>query len=215
MLKQAFQRFVPRDNALRTLLILLAVAAASVAAVPARAASPSLAEMAGQADELRRALEDLEGRSRSFGSALSGALRSAVSGGRGLDDVLRSLGNRLADIALSAGMKPLEGLIGGAMSGITGGIGKVLPFADGGVVSAPSYFPMGGNIGLMGEAGPEAIMPLTRGPDGKLGVRAAGGGGAVTVVMNISTPDVAGFQRSQSQIAAQAMRALSRGQRNR
>jgi phage-related minor tail protein len=68
----------------------------------------------------------------------------------------------------------------------------------------------------MGEAGPEAIMPLTRGPDGKLGVRSAGGGGgAVTVVMNISTPDVAGFQRSQSQVAAQAMRALARGQRNR
>jgi hypothetical protein len=33
--------------------------------------------------------------------------------------------------------------------------------------------------------------------------------------MNISTPDVAGFQRSQSQIAAETMRALSRGQRNR
>jgi hypothetical protein len=37
----------------------------------------------------------------------------------------------------------------------------------------------------------------------------------VTVVMNITTPDVAGFQRSQSQIAAQASRALARGQRNR
>jgi hypothetical protein len=47
-----------------------------------------------------------------------------------------------------------------------------------------------------------------------LGVQSAGGGQAVTVVMNISTPDVTGFQRSQSQIAAQASRALSRGQRN-
>ena len=43
----------------------------------------------------------------------------------------------------------------------------------------------------------------------------AGGGRPVTVVMNITTPDVQGFQRSQSQIAAQAARALSRGQRNR
>ena len=67
----------------------------------------------------------------------------------------------------------------------------------------------------MGEAGPEAIMPLTRGPDGSLGVRASGGGQPVTVVMNITTPDVAGFARSQSQIAAGAMRALARGQRNR
>jgi phage-related minor tail protein len=76
-------------------------------------------------------------------------------------------------------------------------------------------FPMRGGRGLMGEAGPEAIMPLARGPDGRLGVQAAGGGRAVTVVMNISTPDVQGFQRSQSQIAAQASRALARGHRNR
>lgn len=66
----------------------------------------------------------------------------------------------------------------------------------------------------MGEVGPEAIMPLARGPDGRLGVQ-AGGGRSVNVVMNISTPDVQGFQRSQSQIAAQVSRALARGQRNR
>ena len=99
---------------------------------------------------------------------------------------------------------------GGAFSN-----GRVMPFAKGGVVASATQFPMRGGMGLMGEAGPEAIMPLTRGADGSLGVRALGGGQAVTVVMNISTPDVAGFARSQSQIAAQAMRALSRGQRNR
>jgi len=67
----------------------------------------------------------------------------------------------------------------------------------------------------MGEAGPEAIMPLARGADGRLGVQTSGGSRAVTVVMNITTPDVQGFQRSQAQIAAQAQRMLSRGQRNR
>ena len=51
-------------------------------------------------------------------------------------------------------------------------------------------------MGLMGEAGPEAIMPLARGADGKLGVR-GGGGGAVNITMNISTPDVAGFASAQ------------------
>jgi lambda family phage tail tape measure protein len=90
-----------------------------------------------------------------------------------------------------------------------------MPFAKGGIVSQPTAFPMRGATGLMGEAGPEAIMPLTRGPDGRLGVQAGGGGRPVTVVMNIATPDVQGFQRSQSQIAAQASRALARGQRNR
>ncbi|EMI7476548.1 phage tail tape measure protein [Morganella morganii] len=50
------------------------------------------------------------------------------------------------------------------------------------IVSSPTVFPFakGGapNIGLMGEAGSEAIMPLKRGPDGNLGVRAYGGGNA-------------------------------------
>ena len=61
---------------------------------------------------------------------------------------------------------------------------------------------------------PEAIMPLTRSADGRLGVQAQGGG-TVNVTMNITTPDVQGFQRSQSQIAAQMSRMMSRGQRNR
>ena len=58
-------------------------------------------------------------------------------------------------------------------------------------------------------------VPLARGPDGKLGVRNSGGGRAVNVVMNITTPDVQGFRRSQGQIAAQMSRALGRGSRNR
>ena len=112
----------------------------------------------------------------------------------------------------------MQGLLGGLMPFAKGGSfsqGRVMPFARGGVVAAPTTFPMRGGRGLMGEAGPEAIMPLARGADGRLGVQAAGGGRPVTVVMNITTPDVQGFQRSQSQIAAQAARALARGQRNR
>lgn len=55
--------------------------------------------------------------------------------------------------------------------------GNVIPFAKGGVVNSPTLFPMANGAGLMGEAGPEAVMPLTRDGSGRLGVRAGGTGG--------------------------------------
>jgi lambda family phage tail tape measure protein len=58
-------------------------------------------------------------------------------------------------------------------------------FARGGIVDKPTMFPFAKGIGLMGEAGPEAIMPLRRGRDGRLGVQAANGGGGVSVVVNV------------------------------
>ena len=68
------------------------------------------------------------------------------------------------------------------------GANGIVPYAKGGVVTRPMLFPFanGGAIGtgLMGEAGPEAIMPLSRGANGKLGVLAAGGG-TTNVVVNV------------------------------
>ena len=57
--------------------------------------------------------------------------------------------------------------------------GGIKPYAKGGVVSGPTVFPMAnGGVGLMGEAGPEAIMPLKRGPSGRLGVEVTNQGSA-------------------------------------
>jgi len=99
----------------------------------------------------------------------------------------------------------LGGLMGGGGGGFTGfemawtaavpGLwakggafdrGHVVPFAKGGafsnrIVDRPTVFPMADGAGLMGEAGPEAIMPLKRGADGRLGVAGSGGGGQQTV----------------------------------
>jgi tape measure domain-containing protein len=58
-------------------------------------------------------------------------------------------------------------------------------FANGGIVNRATAFGMaGGRKGVMGEAGPEAILPLTRGPGGKLGVSGAGSGVTVNVINN-------------------------------
>lgn len=171
------------------------------------------------------ALGNLEKLSDRFGAQLTGALKGAATSGRELDDVLRRIGLNLAGMALQEGLKPLQSLTGSLFSGLLGGLagilpfakggvpGHVVPFAGGGVVSAPSYFPMGRSLGLMGEAGPEAILPLRRSSDGRLGVAASGGGMPVNVVFNISTPDAASFRKSEAQITGMLARAVSRGTR--
>lgn len=168
-------------------------------------------------------------------NGIGGGLRRAFDGlifdGMKLSDALRMVAQSMISGVYNAAMKPVQGAIGGLVAQGLGSVmnslmpfqnggafsqGRMMAFAKGGVVTGPSIFPMrGGGRGLMGEAGPEAIMPLARGADGRLGVQTAGGGRPVTIVMNIQTPDVQSFQRSQSQIAAQASRALAMGQRNR
>lgn len=186
--------------------------------------------------ELRRMQDSLLFTGREVNTlslGIGGGLRRAFDGlvfdGMKLSDALKGVARSMVDTVYNVAMRPVQNAAGGAiasglgslLSGISpfaqGGAfsqGRVMPFAQGGVVTAPVTFPMRGGTGLMGEAGPEAIMPLARGPDGRLGVVAGGGGRAVQVVMNISTPDAEGFRRSQSQIAAQMGRVLSRGQRN-
>ncbi|TFL18591.1 phage tail tape measure protein [Jannaschia formosa] len=169
---------------------------------------------------------EVRGLSRSFGGSLKRAFDGVVFDGLKLSDALSGLARSMVHATYNAAMKPVQNALGGALAhgasrilpfeaGGSFAQGRVMPFASGGVVSGPTTFPMRGGLGLMGEAGPEAIMPLKRGADGRLGVEMSGGGGRVTVNMNISTPDVAGFRRSRSQVAAEMSRALARGARNR
>jgi phage-related minor tail protein len=97
---------------------------------------------------------------------------------------------------------------------IAGG-GGIKPFAAGGVIGTPTYFPlMSSGVGLAGEAGPEAILPLARGSDGRLGVAAGGERGVANVTIHIATPDTESFRRSESYITGQIARAVARGQRS-
>jgi len=134
----------------------------------------------------------------------------------------------ILDTAYDAAVKPVTDHVGGLLAELVGGAmnmflpfadgapfsqGRVMPFARGGIVTGATRFGMRGGTGLMGEAGPEAIMPLTRGANGKLGVSVDGAARPVSVTMNIATPDIESFRRSQGQIAAQVSRALGRANR--
>ncbi|MDY8109116.1 phage tail tape measure protein [Fulvimarina sp. 2208YS6-2-32] len=171
--------------------------------------------MSADTAELSAALDDLSRRADQFGSAMTRALTGAVSGGKSLDQVMQGLVRRFSDIALNAALKPLETILSGVIGGppVGGGGAAVTPFAKGGIVARPSFFSHGGGLGVMGEAGPEAILPLRRGPDGRLGVAAGGQGGGPSIVFNVTTPDAQSFRKSEMQINAMLARAAGRGRR--
>ena len=184
------------------------------------------AELGRFEGQLSSTQREAEGLSRSFGGALKRAFEGVAFDGQKLSGALAGLARSMVNASYNAAMKPLSQVAGGLLSsgmkalmpfadGASFAQGRVTAFAHGGVVASPTTFPMRGGMGLMGEAGPEAIMPLARGADGRLGVQTSGGGGHVSVTMNITTPDVGAFRRSRSQVAAEMSRALSRGGRNR
>ena len=168
-------------------------------------------------------IRDVQRSASAFGRSMTDAFTQGIVGSRGLDDVLKSLTLRLSDIAVKAAFKPVETMLARGFQGLLGGFGgsgnvvaasgAIKPFAAGGAIGTPTYFPLtGGGVGLAGEAGPEAIMPLRRGPDGRLGV-AAGGGAPANITVNIATPDADSFRRSEVYLTGQIARAVARGQR--
>jgi phage-related minor tail protein len=179
-----------------------------------------------ETSDAKQKLTELQKLGDAFGKRITGAFEDAVFSGDSFSDTLRSLALDLSKLSLRGALQPLTGAVGNAFSDALGGLlgfakGGVVgspmpqPFADGGVIASPISFPLGGGgMGVAGEAGPEAIMPLARGADGRLGVRGNGGGGPAAITFNISTPDAESFRRSESQIAAMLSRTVSRGQRN-
>jgi hypothetical protein len=121
-------------------------------------------------DILRQSLQPLQ-------EGLSTALGGALGGAGGSGGIFSSLFSGLFGASSPAGS-----LIGG-------GLGALMPFADGGIVNAPSLFPMRQGVGLMGEAGPEVIAPLRRGADGRMGVGAVQPHVSFDVTVNSRDPD--------------------------
>lgn len=142
--------------------------------------------------------DNLQSLADTMQSSMSDAFMSMVDGTKSFKDAMKDMAKsvikQLYDILV------VQRLVGsfdnksGKGSGIVGAImgafqadggawsggRQIQAYADGGVVGGPTYFPMsGGKTGLMGEAGPEAIMPLKRGKNGKLGVETSGSGSVV------------------------------------
>lgn len=149
-----------------------------------------------------------------FASTITDGFASAIKGGQSFSETLKQMGVSLLEVIEKAAvLEPLGKSIGSSLSGLlnssTGigggefdignlfglgggdvGLGSWAPtvtaFAAGGVVSKPTGFAFSGGLGVAGEAGDEAIIPLTRAANGDLGVKATGVGGASVTNVNIT-----------------------------
>ncbi len=111
-------------------------------------------------------------------NAIMGLIDGTKSLGESLSGVLKQIGSlflRAGIGSFGVGGEKGTGLLGALFSakGNVFAHNNVVPFAYGGVVNKPTVFPMANGMGVMGEAGPEAIMPLKRGRGGRLGVEVA------------------------------------------
>ncbi|NPD21428.1 phage tail tape measure protein [Alterinioella nitratireducens] len=179
----------------------------------ARAAVERTQEIArGLADDItgpiKEALKSGELSWQTFASAISGIAQNLAN--RLIDNAFKPIEDALFRAFSGAGSGGGDGLfgwltralgglfgIGGtfARGGAFGQAGEITAFASGGVVSRPTVFPFARGIGLMGEAGPEAILPLRRGRGGRLGVEASGeaqGAQSATRIVNVLDPSIVG-----------------------
>lgn len=115
-----------------------------------------------------------------LGEGMADAFASAIVYGDNLGDSMKRLAQEIMfayvkALLLKYVFGPMQNFLGGLFGLADGGVvssGKLVPMAKGGIVNSPTIFPMAKGLGLMGEAGPEAVMPLSRGPSGELGVKA-------------------------------------------
>ncbi|MGE3339141.1 MAG: phage tail length tape measure family protein [Alphaproteobacteria bacterium] len=173
-------------------------------------------------DEGRRGAEAM----RALGVTFSSTAEDMIVKGAQARDVLAGL---LQDLARIATRRWITGpAFAWAFGGAEGGgfldtlfsasgnafdAGRPIPFARGGVVDRPTLFPLdAGRSGVMGEAGPEAVMPLSRLRDGRLGVLAAGSGGnsfVANVAVTVNAGHHAGAE-ADSALAVQIGREVKR-----
>jgi predicted nucleic acid-binding Zn-ribbon protein len=147
-------------------------------------------------------LDESTRRAEDFGNAMAGAATRALTGFGDVGDIFDTLGRQLADLAIQTALfNPLKGMLTSGGAGLFSLLGFAnggafdsrgpARFAAGGVFDSPTLFKFasGGamNNGVLGEAGPEAILPLKRGPGGKLGVVAQGGGVTVNNYLTVGS----------------------------
>ena len=170
--------------------------------------------MQAYADSIKDTAGDIKKATVSAFKGMEDSLVSFVTSGKlNFKSLAQSILADMARIAIrSSIVKPLMAAFGFAQGGVIDTAGQVTKYAKGGVVNSPHYFAMGGsgNLGILGESGAEAILPLKRHSSGNLGVEASGSSTNVVVNVDASGTDVQGDEqqgRALGQLIAAAVQS--------
>jgi hypothetical protein len=185
--------------------------------------------LTGKLYDEKKALADANQAANFLAQSTETAFEGIITGSSSVQDALAGIVKALAQAVIQAellGSGPLAGILGtspttsGGAGGILGSLfSALIPHANGGVYNSPSLSAYSNQVvtkptlfafangGVMGEAGPEAIMPLRRGPDGKLGVSAANSNAAAPSIVyapvyNFQSASIEELARIKAQAAA-------------
>tara|TARA_R100000234_G_scaffold119826_1_gene103919 strand:+ start:2599 stop:4824 length:2226 start_codon:yes stop_codon:yes gene_type:complete len=160
--------------------------------------------MKGYFDSIKSVAEEIQGAVKNAFQGMEDALVKFVMTGKlNFAEFTRSV---LADLTRIAIRQAMLNMFGGIFpflrnaQGNAFGANGVIPYAKGGVVNSPTVFPFKNGVGLMGEAGAEAILPLKRGRSGNLGVEASGSSNNIVVNVDASGTEVQGDDSQSSQL---------------
>jgi phage-related minor tail protein len=161
-------------------------------------------------------LERIDTLATGVGKTLASSLKSAITDSKSFKSVLADIAESLTDITLKAALEPVgtlaTSLIESLFTATDTGLSGVSGFAKGGVLSSPTYFALGQGLGVAGEAGAEAVLPLARGSDGRLGV-ASTAASPISISFNVTTRDAQSFVGAEAELSAMLLRAVKRGTR--
>lgn len=191
--------------------------------------SQNIRALKQELEELLDPINQVTGAANTIGTAFTDSFMSAITGSATAQEALANFFSNTAKYFLDMAAQIIQKMItmailnqvvgllpGGGGFKFSGGsadaglnaanlMGGITPFAMGGIVDKPTMFAYAnggvGRFGIMGEAGPEAILPLQRGPGGKLGVQASGSSvGDVVVNVDASGTRAQGDNQSASQL---------------
>ena len=142
--------------------------------------------------KFERALEGMTQATKSFSQVFSSEIQRSIQKGRSFEDTLKAVGLRLSDMALQAGLKPLENLTSNILGNIVASVSSA-------------------TIGNGGGGVPGSVQPGFASPASKAVLSSSSQ--PMNVVFNIATPNVEGFKKSEGQMSAMLARSVGRARR--